>query len=171
MRTSIYIAPLLAASALAIPMARLNTSACPTTSFAIAFGPSLTDGREAYPWRDLTDWIRAVSTLDISTPERATFQVINDRLYPSGNDTIFATVPPEGGVIEFHDSGDVNGPAITAALTAGEDSKCRISLVSGENKYISMQNYKGWMHLTSDPAYSSRYWGEGPFEMVPFAAD
>ncbi|KAH8771101.1 hypothetical protein F5883DRAFT_53669 [Diaporthe sp. PMI_573] len=162
--------PLLAASVLAAPTPQADTTACPTSSFAINFGPSLSDNRVGYAWNDLTNWIRAITNLDIDTPERATFQVIDNRLYPVVNNTIFATVPPEGGVMEFHESEDDGRVAITTAVTAGSDGKCRLSLTSGANKYVSMQNYKGWMHLTSDPEYSSRWWGEGPFEMVPFPA-
>ncbi|KAJ0122324.1 hypothetical protein J7T55_002837 [Diaporthe amygdali] len=162
--------PLLAASVLAAPTPQADGTTCPTSSFALFFGPSLSDGREAYAWNDLTNWIRAITSLDIDTPERATFQVNNNRLFPISNSTIFATVANEGGVIEFHDSETTDRAAINAEVVPGTDGKCRLSLTAGTNKYISMQNYKGWMHLTSDPQYSSRWWGEGPFEMVPFPA-
>lgn len=162
--------PLLAASVLAAPTPQADTTACPTSSFALFFGPSLSDGREAYAWNDLTNWIRAITSLEIDTPERATFQVISNRLYPVVNSTIFATVENGGGVIEFSAAESDTCAAINAEVIPGTDGKCRLSLTSGANKYVSMQNYKGWMHLTSDPQYSSRWWGEGPFEMVPFPA-
>lgn len=170
MLPSISVLSLLAASVLAAPAPQADTAACPSSSFAINFGPSLSDNRVGYAWNDLTDWIRAITDLDIDTPERATFQVIDNRLYPVLNNTIFATVATEGGTMKFAASESDGVAAIDATVIPGSDGKCRLSLVSGANKYISMQNYKGWMHLTSDPEYSSRWWGEGPFEMVPFPA-
>jgi hypothetical protein len=159
------------ASILAAPAPQADTTACPTSSFAINWGPSLSDNRVGYAWNDLTNWLRAITTLDIDSPERATFQVIGNRLYPVLNNTIFATVPrANGGIMAFWESEDDGHFAITATVTAGTDGKCRLSLASGENKYVSMQNYKGYMHLSSDPADSSRWWGEGPFEMMPFPA-
>lgn len=151
-------------------MPQADTTACPTSSFAIYWGESLTDNRTAYAWNDLTNWVRAITTLDIDTPERATFQVIDNRLYPVYDNTIFARVVTTGGVINFAASESDQSAAIDATVIPGADGKCRISLTSGANKYVSMQNYKGWMHLTSDPEYASRWWGEGPFEMVPFPA-
>lgn len=158
---------ILTASVIAAPAPQAETTACPSSSFAINFGPSLTDGRTAYAWNDLTDSIRAITTLNIDTPERATFQVIDNRLYPVYDNTIFAGVDTEGGIINFAASESDTSAAIVATVIPGTDGKCRISLTSGANKYVSMQNYKGWMHLTSDPEYASRWWGEGPFEMVP----
>lgn len=162
--------PLLAACVLAAPAPQADTTACPTSSFAINFGPSLTDGRVGYPWNDLDNNVRAITSLDTDTPERATFQVIDNRLNPIVNSTIFAIVGNEGGTISFRASEDADRSAINAVVTPGTDGKCRISLTLGANKYISMQNYKGYMHLTSNPEANSRWWGEGPFEMVPYPA-
>lgn len=162
--------PLLAASVLAAPTPQADISACPTSSFAINFGPSLTDGRVAYPWNDLMNYVRAISDLNIDTPERSTFQVIDSRLYLIYNSTLFATVENGGGTIRFAASEDESRSAVNANVIPGTDGKCRVSLTLGANKYISMQNYKGYMHLTSNPEDSSRWWGEGPFEMVPFPA-
>ncbi|KAF4552145.1 Hypothetical protein D9617_11g009940 [Elsinoe fawcettii] len=165
---SAVLAPLLATAALALPAPQTTyPSACPDT-FAVSLGPSQTDGREAFFWLDNTDWIRAISSLDIDTPERATFRITNNLLYPANNPDIYAQVPEDGGVIEFHPSSDPNGNPITATVTQDSTGKCHVSFTSGSNTYISMQNYKGWMHLTSDPAYSSRQWGAGPFELLPF---
>ncbi|KAI3398869.1 hypothetical protein diail_8378 [Diaporthe ilicicola] len=132
--------PLLVASVLAAPAPQADSTTCPTSSFALYFGPSLSDGREAYAWNDLTNWIRAVTSLDIDTPERATFQVLNNRLYPVSNSTVFATVANGGGVIEFHETEDADSAAIDATVVPGADGKCRLSLTSGANKYVSMQN-------------------------------
>lgn len=169
MWSSTSLLALLVASVLAVPTPQADTAACPTSSFAINFGPSLSDNRVGYPWNDLNNYIRAITNLDIDTPERATFQVIDNRLYPVVNNTIFATVPTEGGTIQFVASESDGTAAINAQVIPGTDgTPCRISLTSGANKYISMQNYKGFMHLTSNPEDSSRWWGEGPFEMMPF---
>ncbi|POS75575.1 hypothetical protein DHEL01_v206029 [Diaporthe helianthi] len=168
MLPSFSVLPLLAASVLAAPTPQADTAACPSSSFAIDFGPSLSDNRTGYAWNDNTNWIRAITSLDTDTPERATFQVINNRLYPVVDDTIFATVATEGGTMKFAASEDDGIAAIDATVIPGNDGKCRLSLVSGANEYVSMQNYKGWMHLTSDPEYASRWWGKGPFEMIPF---
>lgn len=162
--------PLLAASVIAAPAPQADIAACPTSSFAINFGPSLTDGREAYPWNDLTNYVRAISTLDIDTPERSTFQVIDNHLHLVYNSTLFANIANEGGGIRFGVIEDDTRSAVNVAVIPGTDGKCRVSLTLGANKYISMQNYKGYMHLTSNPEYASRWWGEGPFEMVPFPA-
>lgn len=170
MWSSASLLPLLAASVLAAPTPQADISACPTSSFAINFGPSLTDGRVAYPWNDLMNYVRAISDLNIDTPERSTFQVIDSRLYLIYNSTLFATVENGGGTIRFAASEDESRSAVDANVIPGTDGKCRVSLTLGANKYISMQNYKGYMHLTSNPEDSSRWWGEGPFEMVPFPA-
>ncbi|PSK60200.1 hypothetical protein B9Z65_1098 [Elsinoe australis] len=175
MKSIISILPLLAASVLAAPTPQADTTSCPTSSFAIYFGESLNDRLPAYPWLDLRDTLRAIQDLDIDTPERATFQVLNNRLYPANNSTIFATVPTDGGsTIHFRatidpvDDYDIAPVDITVTPNPN-GGNCLISLSQGESKYISMQNYKGYMHLTSNPTDSSRWWGAGPFEMVPFS--
>ncbi|KAG8630031.1 hypothetical protein KVT40_001650 [Elsinoe batatas] len=161
---------LAAASALALPATtqKKYPPSCPTT-FAVSLGPSITDGRDAFFWLDNTDWIRAISTLDIDTPTRATFLVKNSRLYSANNTQILAKVPAEGGVIEFHPPGKQGGkPIFVTAKWNAKAQKCHATFASGNNTFISMQNYKGWMHLTSDPNYSNRQWGAGPFELLPF---
>ncbi|KAF2219804.1 hypothetical protein BDZ85DRAFT_268351 [Elsinoe ampelina] len=170
MHPSTLLPLLAAASALALPATtqKKYPPSCPTT-FAVSLGPSITDGREAFFWLDNTDWIRAISTLDIDTPSRATFLVKNSRLYSANNTQILAKVPPEGGVIEFHPPGKAGGkPIFVTAKWNAKSQKCHATFASGNNTFISMQNYKGWLHLTSDPNYSNRQWGSGPFELLPF---